>query len=229
MPPAMSSGQELLMSIGVSLVRTPDISFEEQRVQDYVHAYITTHRPPAPCPQTPTAPAARTAMGLPPLFVPLPVPATHDNGVARLLVDLPTIHAFEPFKSTDESFQCISAQPLYSHFSHEELRYHAYAAGNKVAPPPTLAAPSSRPSGFYANDSPATAYLTITTIPGTPDFFMSITAAPAYEKRSFEELRIEQLLGPKEQPPSPKIYDPSFGRHRGDALSVPQPSPLRMF
>ncbi|KIK22337.1 hypothetical protein PISMIDRAFT_680358 [Pisolithus microcarpus 441] len=225
----MSSGQELFMSIGVSLVRTPDVSFEEQRLQDYIHAYMTTNRPPAPCPQTPTALVARTTMGLPPLFVPVAVPATHDNGVARLLVDLPTIHAFEPLKSLDESFQCISAQPLYSHFLHEELRYHAYAAGNKVAPPPTLAAPSSRTSGFYANDSPATAYLTTTINPGSPDFFMSITAAPTHEKRSFEELRIEHLLGRKGQPPSIKIYDPSFGRHRGAALSVPQPSPLRMF
>ncbi|KAI6029410.1 hypothetical protein BKA83DRAFT_680358 [Pisolithus microcarpus] len=187
----MSSGQELFMSIGVSLVRTPDVSFEEQRLQDYIHAYMTTNRPPAPCPQTPTALVARTTMGLPPLFVPVAVPATHDNWL--------------------------------------ELRYHAYAAGNKVAPPPTLAAPSSRTSGFYANDSPATAYLTTTINPGSPDFFMSITAAPTHEKRSFEELRIEHLLGRKGQPPSIKIYDPSFGRHRGAALSVPQPSPLRMF
>ncbi|KIO13950.1 hypothetical protein M404DRAFT_992201 [Pisolithus tinctorius Marx 270] len=115
----MSSGQELFMSIGVSLTRTPDISFEEQRIQDYLQAYIATNRPPAPCPQVPAAPTARSAMGLPPLFVPVAVPTTYDTSATRLPADLPAIHAFEPFKSVDESFQCISAQPLYSHFSHE--------------------------------------------------------------------------------------------------------------
>ncbi|KAI6009865.1 hypothetical protein EDC04DRAFT_2906409 [Pisolithus marmoratus] len=220
---------ELFMSIGVSLARTPDVSFEEQRIQDYVQAYVATHRPPAPCPQTPAEPAARAAMGLPPLFVPVAVPVTHDSGAARLPADLPAIHAFEPFKSVDESFQCISAQPLYIHFSHEELRCHAYAAGNKVAPPPTPAALPLRTPAFYANDSRTTAFLTTTTDPGSPEFLMSITAAPAYEKQSFEELRMEHLLRPKEQPPSTKIYDPLFGRPRGDALSVPQPSALRMF
>lgn len=217
------------MSIGVSLTRTPDISFEEQRIQDYLQAYIATNRPPAPCPQVPAAPTARSAMGLPPLFVPVAVPTTYDTSATRLPADLPAIHAFEPFKSVDESFQCISAQPLYSHFSHEELRCNAYAAGNKVAPPSTLAAPSTRTSGFYANDSPATAYLTTTINPGSPEFFMSITAAPAYEKRSFEELRIEYLSSPRAQLPSTKIHDPLLGRPRGDAFSVTQPSALRMF
>ncbi|KAL4079301.1 hypothetical protein J3A83DRAFT_4208700 [Scleroderma citrinum] len=185
----MSSDVVYFMSIGVSLTPTPESSFEEIRIQDYLDAYIATGRPPAPCPQTPDASATRAALGLPPLFTPLAVPNTDtapNNGAARLPADLPPTHAFEPFKSLGESFQSISAQPLYSHFSHEELRHHAYLSGNKIAPTSTPGAPPAPSFPFYANDSSSTAYTTITVTPGSPEFFMSITASPAHDKQSFE-------------------------------------------
>ncbi|KAG1716471.1 hypothetical protein ID866_675 [Astraeus odoratus] len=110
------------MNVGVSLTPAPELSFEELRIQDYLKAYMSTRQPPAPCPQTPEDPAVRASLGLPPLFVPMPVRNTDggsSNGVARLPTDLPGVHSFEPSKITGESFQCISAQPLYSLFSHE--------------------------------------------------------------------------------------------------------------
>ncbi|KIM63923.1 hypothetical protein SCLCIDRAFT_15402 [Scleroderma citrinum Foug A] len=219
------------MSVGVSLAPAPGSSFEEIRTQDYLNAYIATGRPPVPCPPTPEDLAARAALGLPPLFTPLAAPNTEGvtNGVSRTPADLPQIHAFDPFKSMGESYQCISAQPLYSHFSHEELRHHAYRSGNKTAPTPTSNASTAPTFPFYANDSPSTAYMTSTVTPGSPELFMSITASPPHDKQSFEELRVEYLTAPKQQPLGTKISEPLFGRPRGDAFSVPQPSPLRLF
>lgn len=50
-----------------------ETSFEETRIQDYLRAYSTTGRPPAPCPQQPSDDQLRASMGLPPLFKPTPM------------------------------------------------------------------------------------------------------------------------------------------------------------
>jgi hypothetical protein len=99
-------------------------------VHDYLAAYKATGKPPRPCPQSPDTPSARAALGLAPLFVPTAVPVPVDdlsgtntttNAPATLPADLPAIHAFRPTKSaaSSERFESLSAQTLYSHFSHE--------------------------------------------------------------------------------------------------------------
>jgi len=95
--------------------------------------------------------------------------------------------------------------------SSKELRCHAYATGNKTAPPglaisttattsllsplPVSAAPgpgimptaaSSEPAFKFANDAPRTAFGTSSTTSGTPDYMMSICAGQNYDKHSFE-------------------------------------------
>ncbi|KAI9568921.1 hypothetical protein HD554DRAFT_2096686 [Boletus coccyginus] len=236
-------GQEILyfMSVGAP---TPDQSFEERRVQDYLKAYLATGRPPQPCPQSPDTPNARAALGLAPLFVPtaIPVPAdnltsTHSTSTApaTLPADLPATHEFRSTKSNGDCFESISVQTLYSHFSHEELRYHAYRSGNKMLPVSPLPVgtmegetPSSPVYPFYANDSRSTAFTTSTAVAGTPDYLMSIVASHKFEKHSFEELRIAHRLAGKEvgsseiptrgalpAQPAPTL----FGRPRGDAFS----------
>ncbi|KAF9222436.1 hypothetical protein BS17DRAFT_809478 [Gyrodon lividus] len=241
------NGQEIsfFMSVGVSPTPIPDQSFQELRVQDYMKAYQTTGRPPLPCPQSPETPKDRIALGLPPLFVPvaIPVPTDKSGGTSNtsespvnLPTDLPANHAFQSTKSLlDEYYQSISAQTLYSHFSHEELRHYAYLAGNKMPPPDSTAigmtnAPvnAEQVHPFYANDSSSIAYATSTAVSGPPDYFMSVSASPRFDKHSFEELRTACLLagkevGSSEMPtrgglparPAPTL----FGRPRGDGFS----------
>ena len=43
---------------------------QELRIADYIKAYMTTGRPPAPVPQEPADPTARASLELPPLFQP---------------------------------------------------------------------------------------------------------------------------------------------------------------
>ena len=101
---------------------------KELRVQDYLNAYQSTGKPPLPCPQSPDTPTAREALGLAPLFVAtvVPVPVdnlggTNSNAPATLPADLPANHEFRPTKPAAgaERFESLSAQTLYSHFSHE--------------------------------------------------------------------------------------------------------------
>ncbi|KIJ66095.1 hypothetical protein HYDPIDRAFT_110250 [Hydnomerulius pinastri MD-312] len=255
-------GQEIqfFMSVGISATPIPDQSFEELRVQDYLKTYMTTGQPPTPCPQSPDTPNAREALGLPPLFVPVAIPTAFEpntnhatssfgstsGAVIRLPTELPPNHAFQATKSPiGEFFQSISAQTLYSHFSHEELRHHAYLAGNTVAPTGTevvsaTANMSSAPvevHQFFARDSSATAYMTASAMPGTPDYFMSISTSSKFDKHSFEELRIAYLLAGKEvgsseipmrgglpAQPAPNLIG---GRPRGDAFS--STSTLKLF
>ncbi|KAG9312250.1 hypothetical protein JVU11DRAFT_7552 [Chiua virens] len=197
------SGQEILyfMSVGASTTPIPDQSFEELRVQDYLKAYQSTAQHPQPCPQSPDTPVARQALGLPPLFVPAAIPVPNDKLDRTTSTDppqLPTNHEFQSTKTlTGEFFESISAQSLFSHFSHEELRNQAYLSGNKMPPisSPSIVGAMEDGNGststsavpqFYANDSRTTAYLTSTAVPGTPDYMMSIVASYKFEKHSFE-------------------------------------------
>ncbi|KIJ15639.1 hypothetical protein PAXINDRAFT_180652 [Paxillus involutus ATCC 200175] len=128
-----SNGHEtfLFMSVGVSPNPIPDRSFEEIRAQDYLQAYQTTGRPPLPVPQSPDTPKARANLGLPPLFVPVTIRlAAEHNGVTSSTSEapitnpshLPANQTFQPTKTApDERHWSISAQTLYSHFSHEQL------------------------------------------------------------------------------------------------------------
>lgn len=98
---------------------------KELRVQDYLKAYQTTGRYPFPCPQSPDTPSARAAIGLPPLFVPAAIPVPSDSlssmsSSSDPAAALPANHEFRSTRTiTGEHFECISAQTLYNHFSHE--------------------------------------------------------------------------------------------------------------
>ncbi|KAF9235277.1 hypothetical protein BU15DRAFT_65027 [Melanogaster broomeanus] len=215
------NGDEIVffMSIGVSPTPIPDQSFEEFRLQDYIKAYQSTGQPPLPCPTSPDTPSAhkpsRTSNTS-------GSPATHPT-------ELPASHTFQPTKSLlDECFQSISAQTLYSHFSHEELRHYAYLAGTNPPISPATAmtnggVTAAQVHPFVANDSSATAYLTSNAVPG-PEYMMCISASPKFDKHSIEELRIAYLLAGKEvgstEMLAPAAVPPQpapglFGRPRG--------------
>lgn len=101
---------------------------QEQRVRDYIQAYIATGRPPPPCPQVPTDPKQRAALGLPPLFESYTEVEGGVNGVATTsgtsaaAPDL-AAQAFHPVKTqeygSDTIFHSIVAQPEYSRYSFE--------------------------------------------------------------------------------------------------------------
>ncbi|KAG1751911.1 hypothetical protein EDD22DRAFT_915234 [Suillus occidentalis] len=207
----------------------PEQSFEEMRVKDYIKTYTATGRPPAPVPDLPNTPNARHALGLPPLFSPIPIESTPSINSISIAAekaitnpsDLPTIQ-----------FQSITAQPTFSLFSYEELRLYAYLSGNIMPPTPLPSeilssdnAPPQIVHPFYANDSTATAFARTTIGPDAPDAYMSITTSLKFNKHSFEELRLAYQLAGKELtsieiptrgllPPTPPI----LGRPRGETL-----------
>ncbi|KAF7362653.1 hypothetical protein MVEN_00614400 [Mycena venus] len=216
-PPAAPA--ETCMSLQISCATGPQSqSFEEVRIADYLTSYRATGRPPPPCPPYPTEPAARTAQGLPPLFVPAPFPGTAStspapsifgggsaaastsSSSASVITDPARLPLPQTFAapvavgtgSERESFASIAAQPEYGHWSHEELRYHAYLRGMRAPPPGTpMFAPTAPPVPVSAA-APA--------FPGAPapvqdggDTFMSITARPEFAGHSVEELRLSFL------------------------------------
>ncbi|KAJ7816464.1 hypothetical protein B0H13DRAFT_2460066 [Mycena leptocephala] len=178
-------------------------------------------RPPQPCPPYPTEPAARTAQGLPALFVPTPFPGTAgpstsvlgtsasifggvtggaSTSTAAAITDparLPLPQTFSAPVSAPESerFVSIAAAGEYSHWSHEELRYHAYLRGMR-APPPGMPM-------FPLEALPAPTAAQIPSFPGLPvaplpaqndgDQFQTITCRPEFAGHSVEELRLSFL------------------------------------
>ena len=101
---------------------------QERRVKDYIQAYIATGRPPAPCPQVPTDPQQRAALGLPPLFEPYTEVEGGVNGVATTSATPSAAPNFaaqacSPVKTqeygSDTVFHSIVAQPEYSKYSFE--------------------------------------------------------------------------------------------------------------
>jgi len=154
-----------------ALPQTKNQSPEEIRINDYLVAYSTSGRPPAPVSQGPVDERERAALGLPPLFQPIellastgevisstpinPISLAAASGTAQLetVTDpsiLPKVHAFDPLAGADgETYCSISAQQQLRFFSYEELRYYAYAAGMIFPPPrPTneTVSPLSEPS-----------------------------------------------------------------------------------
>ncbi|KAG1717331.1 uncharacterized protein EDB91DRAFT_1191766, partial [Suillus paluster] len=223
----------------------------ELRVQDYLKAYTTTGRPPAPVPDQPPTTNARHALGLPPLFSPIPIESTPSMSTVGVTAekaitspsDLPTIQVFQTTKTPiDGQFQSITAQTTFSLFSYEELRLYAYLSGNIMPPTPLPSdiLPSDSVSTqvqvlhpFYASDSAATAFTSVN-LTGAPESYMSISTSSKFDKHSFEELRLAYLLAGKEltsieiptrgllTAPAPAA-PPLFGRPRGDTLSIVNP------
>ncbi|TBU49250.1 hypothetical protein BD309DRAFT_948030 [Dichomitus squalens] len=174
-------------------------SFEERRIIDYLHAYSTTGRPPIPCPQQPTDPAQRAALGYPPLFEPYSeseggaVAAV--NGIATTSSAAPAVAnlAAQAFRSTETtefgtkaSYQSLVAQPEYACYSPEECRVEAYRSGKKFAAdvPSAPQRPPLLSSVSISASQP--------TLPQA-DSLQSVTSMPPYDQHSFEELRLACL------------------------------------
>ncbi|KAI0343588.1 hypothetical protein BDW22DRAFT_1356049 [Trametopsis cervina] len=175
----------------------------ELRVADYIKAYTTTGRPPAPCPPLPLHPADRIQAGLPPLFQPYVEvdgkPFTEDSLVLSLQLNsstgpppqdvtaLPDVQIFSPTSDVNEAgqavhLQSITTQSVYRGFSFEELRYQAYRLGKKIVPEaiPSTPVPTLliTPPSLSSSSGP------------TSDQYQSITCAPPFDKHSFEELHL---------------------------------------
>ncbi|KJA20480.1 hypothetical protein HYPSUDRAFT_43184 [Hypholoma sublateritium FD-334 SS-4] len=186
---------------------TPGKSFEEVRMADYIAAYQSTGRPPVPVPQLPADAAARAALGLPPLFAPQPVASTSTStsalgsalssslagalGPQRIVraADLPPAQEFRLRAADAERYHAISCMSEYEFFSHEELRFYAYLAGNKTAPHTIKMDPFAPVAA--AKDVVATGA-------SLEDKLQSICAQPGFERHSPEELRIAFLLHRRE-------------------------------
>ncbi|KAK0477042.1 hypothetical protein IW261DRAFT_302843 [Armillaria novae-zelandiae] len=219
----MDADTDIYMCIAVAIQDGPQgKSFEEVRVDDYLKAYSTTGKPPAPCPQIPTAPHERVTLGLPPLFEPQRLPKQKP-------AELPDFHVWEQTRVSDENFQSIVAAPRYVGYSPEELRCQAYEKGNKVLPPSmasafsfSSASPTSTMPSMHSTLPPIPS--TLLSIQGLPpiqstlppiqntvphiqnalvpdtngEVFVSMTAQNTYSQHSFEELRVAYLLAGKE-------------------------------
>ncbi|KII95479.1 hypothetical protein PLICRDRAFT_693684 [Plicaturopsis crispa FD-325 SS-3] len=132
----------MYMNIAAAQV-APEKSAEEFRIDDYIKAYSTTGRPPAPCPPLPSGERERIALGLPPLFRPTPVKATDEdsNTAANGPADgssLPATQLYHTLASNPggDVWHTITVQSEYSNYSHEELRHYAYKNGHKFPPTP---------------------------------------------------------------------------------------------
>lgn len=109
--------------------------FQEFRIDDYIKAYSTTGRPPAPCPPLPSGERERIAVGLPPLFRPTPVKATDEdsNTAANGPADgssLPATQLYHTLASNPggDVWHTITVQSEYSNYSHEvrfRVLFHA--------------------------------------------------------------------------------------------------------
>ncbi|KAK7691946.1 hypothetical protein QCA50_005351 [Cerrena zonata] len=204
----------------------PDLSYEEVRFKDYLHAYQTTGRGPQPCPQQPTDPHERKARGLPPLFephieiiatngsnqpvvpiVPPVLPLFRSPSPVTVVADpesLPETQIFQPTTgkpepgSSPETFQSIVYQTLYSNFSFEELRCLAYRKGKKEAPEAiTSQALVVAPPALLISPPSLSTSQQLSLTSGN-ESFQAISCLPPYAKHSPEELRIAYIRAGRE-------------------------------
>ncbi|KIJ92359.1 hypothetical protein K443DRAFT_685307 [Laccaria amethystina LaAM-08-1] len=179
-------------------------SFEEVRVDDYLKAYTTTGRPPAPVPETPTGDNERIALGLPILFK--PVSTSSEPIFASLVtppkaritnpVDLPPGQEFKELVA-EERYQTLSCMPEYTGFALEELRYYAYLRGNVMSPIPITMHPFVQPPPSNATTTPSNPKFGDTSETGK-DTLEHISTQAAYIEHSPEELRVAFLLSGRE-------------------------------
>ncbi|KAF9476668.1 hypothetical protein BDN70DRAFT_923141 [Pholiota conissans] len=191
----MSSANDgIFMSIAEALGPASK-SFEEVRIEDYIKAYQTTGRPPAPVPQEPVDEMMRKTLNLPPLFKPYPVPWTGTSTALATTpqritnpAELPPAQEYR-MRSTDADKFCnISCMHEYEFFSHEELRYYAYLAGHIQPPHPIKMEPFVQ----VVKATPS-----VTAGPGE-EKLQNISAQTGYEKHSPEEFRVAYLLHRRE-------------------------------
>ncbi|KAF8901914.1 hypothetical protein CPB84DRAFT_1665120, partial [Gymnopilus junonius] len=189
----------------------------EIRIEDYIKSYQTTGRPPLPVPSEPKDEIQRKTLGLPPLFkahvargppglgMGQSTSGGADTGPKIAIVDpalLPLGQEFRERVIEKERYQTMAAMAAYTHFSHEEIRFYAYARGHKTAPVPVNMVPFA--SGVpLKGASPARA-------PARPgeERLQNLCAQPGYEKHSPEEFRVAFLLFGREMT-STELLSPS--------------------
>ncbi|KAJ6592786.1 hypothetical protein B0H19DRAFT_1088526 [Mycena capillaripes] len=128
-----------------------------------------------------------------------------------------------------EAFASIAAAPEYSHWSPEELRYHAYLRGMRAPPPGTPLFEFVLPPA--ASSSSAPTFPGPLSVPAGQDGeqYQSITCRPEFAGHSVEELRLSflrtgaeltsaQILAGVTSPP------PSNPTSLTPGLSLPQPA-----
>ncbi|KAF8652618.1 hypothetical protein AX16_004307 [Volvariella volvacea WC 439] len=175
-----STSSHPLTMMSIPVVHGPfSRSFEEVRIEDYIKAYSTTGRPPMPCPQTPTSDTERISQGLPLLFRPYP-----ESQMSVSHLDLQASQPYTTVKEADETFESICCVPGFRTYSHEEMRYFAYAAGFRH--PPTPVPTFAFVQGAIESQTPNTGLA-----PG--EQIQSIVGQTPFSKHSPEELRFAYM------------------------------------
>ncbi|RDB20633.1 hypothetical protein Hypma_012320 [Hypsizygus marmoreus] len=205
---------ETLFMCPPEVLDPPGKSFEELRIDDYLHAYRTTGRPPQPFvahthphrafkpypeksilqklhPPTPLhTPTISVSVPVPPPAI--PVPSRPANPAA-----LPDAQNFFTTTFDGEISHCICSIPTFASFSPEELRYYAYLKGHRTPPRSVQLAP-------FVPSTPLTNSTTImfnrpgTDTPASSDIMMSVSAKPEFAGHSVEELRLAYMQTGKE-------------------------------
>lgn len=109
------------------------VTTQEVRIEDYIHFYQTTGRPPPPVPQEPTDEFQRKTLGLPPLFKPQTNPA------------LPTGESDGAASSSLVSMTTSSSAPLGSASTSNSLGTSLLP--NTTASKPRIVNPADIPTG----------------------------------------------------------------------------------
>ena len=117
---------------------------QEVRIADYIKAYMTAGRPPAPVPQEPVDPTARTSLGLPLLFQPHVDLEKTSGGGALTEQTAPPSHVNGASQSQDSEaagFEAIIAE--------EPFRGYSFEVSLFLLPPPLMAFVGSDRRLFY--------------------------------------------------------------------------------
>jgi len=225
--------------MGVPAVRgEKEQSYEECRVADYSKAYQTTGRPPLPCPQQPTNPTERVALGLPPLFEPYveqpgapnltpvastsstapavtaPTPSSGPSITATVtdINDIPQVQVFQPTTIRGDTSEAGQYQSivLRPEFAHFSFEELRFQAyrSGKKTAPEAVTA-----NATAAPSNPVVGAAFLPSGPPSTEALQSITSTPAYAMHSFEELRIAYI---------------KFGREASSDEIIRQNSTLRL-
>ncbi|KAJ7597606.1 hypothetical protein C8J56DRAFT_818250 [Mycena floridula] len=187
----LSTAHDRYFGLAIAFTAGPESkSFEEVRIDDYLQAFTSTGKPPAPYPLIPPTPQQQMMLKLPPPFEPHGIPVTAITEAAKL----PAAQAWIPTNNAGDIYHSITADIQYSKYSFEELRTCAYIAGNKVPPSYLILEPFST--------SPVVPVIAKNPSSSTPNLFggtdsteqlQSLSAQPEYANHSLEELRIAYL------------------------------------
>ncbi|KAI0785738.1 hypothetical protein C8Q75DRAFT_307611 [Abortiporus biennis] len=204
--------------MGVPAVRdVKEKSFEEQRIEDYLIAYRSSGRPPAPVPQEPPGVEQRRKLGLPPLFQPhievgqssplpsrplitpiasLPpiiTPIITPKRSEPMITDLNAIPAVQVFTSFIEKEENTNEMIHYQcivcdpKYSHFSVEELRYQA-YRTGKTHVPEAVNSTPQPQGLRPT-----LSLASVNGQAESFQSISCTPPYAHHSHEELRVAFL------------------------------------